>query len=135
MEVRRLTNLARLMATVLAAFALPSTMLKVRQPADPPCSGRAAGHPCHLALRTLEPPAQATSSFMAWALPRCICFSGQRLGASPVHLPCLHARSTCTAGPFPVESSVDCAPKAPAMQQEAPEFYTVLASARVPHGS
>lgn len=31
MEVRRLTNLARLMATVLAGFALPSTMLKVRQ--------------------------------------------------------------------------------------------------------
>jgi hypothetical protein len=29
MEVRRLTNLARLMATVLAAAALPPKMLKV----------------------------------------------------------------------------------------------------------
>lgn len=29
MEVRRLTNLARLMASVLAALALPATMLKV----------------------------------------------------------------------------------------------------------
>lgn len=30
MELRRLTNLARLMASVLAAVALPATMLKVR---------------------------------------------------------------------------------------------------------
>lgn len=29
MEVRRLTNLARLIASVLAALALPATMLKV----------------------------------------------------------------------------------------------------------
>ncbi len=29
MEVRRLTNLARLMASILAALALPATMLKV----------------------------------------------------------------------------------------------------------